>query len=42
MEDESPPGAEENSSGPGGEGPVARSNRLLWVENGGRLKLGGI
>lgn len=42
MEDKSPAGAEEDNSGPGGEEPVALSNRLLWVEDGGRLKLGGV
>lgn len=42
VEDESPAGAEEDGSGPGREEPVARSNRLLWVEGGGRLKLGGV
>lgn len=42
MEDESPAGAEEDNSGPGGEEPVVRSNRLLWVEDGGLLKLGGV
>lgn len=42
VEDESPAGAEEDNSGPGGEEPVVRSNRLLWVEDGGLLKLGGV
>lgn len=40
VEDESPAGDEEGNSGPSGEEPLARSNRLLWVEDGGRLKLG--
>ena len=42
VEDESPAGDEEGNSGPSGEEPLARSNRLLWVEDGGRLKLGGV
>lgn len=36
VEDESPAGAEKANSDPGGEGPVARSNRLFSVENGSR------
>lgn len=42
VEDESPAGAEDDNSGPGREEPGARSNRLLRVEDGGRLKLGGV
>lgn len=34
VEDENPAGAEEATSDPGREVPVARTNRLLWVKDG--------